>query len=282
MNREQWDEPCAHEELAVGWAMHALEPDEEAVLRAHLPGCARCQEAVRATEEVAALLGDGVEQEEPPARLRANLLARIEDVPQETELTAGREMIESSSDAAGSQPQPRRSFTEPGSAAAHRRRSRTRVLLAAAAVLVVLAAAGGVGWRMSRLSDQVAAQQAKSAQLQQILQVAADPTTHRAILRTDAGQPAAVLLSGDTEAAVLPMGLRPNDQQKQIYVVWGTSTPSPVPLATFDVPAGADQAEVLKWSTDAAAHKGFAISLEPGRVAPAAPSTVLAMGQVTS
>ena len=30
------------DELAVGWALHALEPEDEAVFAQHLPGCERC------------------------------------------------------------------------------------------------------------------------------------------------------------------------------------------------------------------------------------------------
>ncbi|MBY8853026.1 hypothetical protein K7G98_34275, partial [Saccharothrix sp. MB29] len=63
--------------------MHALEPDEEARLRAHLPECAHCGETVRSAEEVTAALGSSVRQYDPPDRLRARLMAAIEDTPQE-------------------------------------------------------------------------------------------------------------------------------------------------------------------------------------------------------
>jgi hypothetical protein len=31
-----------YDELAVGWALHALEPEDEAAFARHLSGCARC------------------------------------------------------------------------------------------------------------------------------------------------------------------------------------------------------------------------------------------------
>ena len=36
------DEHRSWDELAVGWALHALEPEDEALFAAHLASCARC------------------------------------------------------------------------------------------------------------------------------------------------------------------------------------------------------------------------------------------------
>ena len=47
--------PCSQRELAVGWALHALEPEEEARVAAHLPQCPECRERVAQTERTAAL-----------------------------------------------------------------------------------------------------------------------------------------------------------------------------------------------------------------------------------
>jgi anti-sigma factor RsiW len=51
------------DELAVGWALHALEPEDEAIFARHLPGCARCAETVAETTEVMA----GMASDLPPA-----------------------------------------------------------------------------------------------------------------------------------------------------------------------------------------------------------------------
>jgi hypothetical protein len=64
---EQHRQECAQRELAVGWALHALEPEEEVGFARHLPHCVDCTERVRSTEAVAALLGGGVEQLVAPA-----------------------------------------------------------------------------------------------------------------------------------------------------------------------------------------------------------------------
>lgn len=269
MSGDRKDDWCALEELAVGWAMHALEPDEEAVLRAHLPDCDSCQRAVRSTEEVTAALGGSVRQFEPPARLKARLMAAIDDTPQEPVVSRVRPR------------QARRHVAEPVPLDSRRPKSvnRSRTLFAAAAVILVAILVGVVGQRYAALSDQVAAQTTRTDQLEAALRLAADPATNRAVLNTTSGDPRAVLLSGDDDAAVMPMALSPNDISKQIYVVWGTSGNGPVPLATFDVEPGSE-IRPLAWSKAAHAHNGFAISLESGRKMPDAPSTVLAAGQV--
>jgi hypothetical protein len=37
MNNQSRVEDCPHTELAVGWALHSLEPAEESLVAAHLP-----------------------------------------------------------------------------------------------------------------------------------------------------------------------------------------------------------------------------------------------------
>lgn len=66
---------CPHQELAVGWALHALEPAEEILVAEHLPECAECTEAVAEAELVGAVLGMSVPQAEPSAELEQRVLA---------------------------------------------------------------------------------------------------------------------------------------------------------------------------------------------------------------
>jgi anti-sigma-K factor RskA len=260
---------CDQEELAVGWAMHALEPDEEARLRAHLPECAMCRLTVRNTEEVTATIGESVDQHDPPARLKARLMEAIEHTPQE-------------------QPPPvvvkvpdRQEVAEPISLDARRsfKTKRARVLLAAAAVILVAVVTGVMGQQLGSLSNQVAEQKSRTDELEHTFKLATNPATNKAVLRTADGTPMAVLLSSDDEAIVVSEEMPANDVAKQTYVVWGTSGNGPVALATFDVQPGSPDI-MLKWNKDAYTHSGFAISLEPGRTAPASPSSVVAAGQV--
>lgn len=66
---------CSHRELAVGWALHALEPAEEALVAAHLPDCPTCASIAAETEEIGALLGLSVPQMIPSAGLEQRILS---------------------------------------------------------------------------------------------------------------------------------------------------------------------------------------------------------------
>ena len=73
---------CTRTEQAVGWALHALEPDEEIVVERHVPTCTDCSAAVRDTQAVMTQLATAVEQVDPPARLRASILDAAAATPQ--------------------------------------------------------------------------------------------------------------------------------------------------------------------------------------------------------
>src|SRR4051812_23044323 len=70
------------DELAVGWALHALEPEDETVFARHLPDCPRCARTVVETEEVMAALATDLPPAEPSADLRARLRASVERTEQ--------------------------------------------------------------------------------------------------------------------------------------------------------------------------------------------------------
>lgn len=73
---DQHDSPgCPHGELAVGWALHALEPAEEILVAAHLPDCSECTRTVAETELVGATLGMSVPEAIPSADLEQQVLA---------------------------------------------------------------------------------------------------------------------------------------------------------------------------------------------------------------
>ncbi|MBV9651620.1 MAG: hypothetical protein JO296_15985 [Pseudonocardiales bacterium] len=65
---------CPHRELAVGWALHALEPTGNSLVTAHLPDCPTCTHTATQTEEVAALLGLSIPHVTPSAQLEHRIL----------------------------------------------------------------------------------------------------------------------------------------------------------------------------------------------------------------
>lgn len=44
---------CQHREMAVGWALHALEPAGDSLVTAHLPDCPICTTTATQTEQSA-------------------------------------------------------------------------------------------------------------------------------------------------------------------------------------------------------------------------------------
>ena len=65
---------CPHRELAVGWALHALEPAGDSLVAAHMPDCSICTSTAAETEEVGATLGLSVPDAIPNAELEQRVL----------------------------------------------------------------------------------------------------------------------------------------------------------------------------------------------------------------
>jgi hypothetical protein len=236
---------CPQLENAVGWALYALEPEDEHLLRAHLPGCPFCREAVRSTEHLAALIGTTAPSYEPPPALRRRLLAAIEPAP-------------------------------PVNLASRRPVRRSRVLLAAAAaaVLVLGGATTVLGVQLGQLSSQQQAQAAGEAMVQAVI---IDPAAKRAVLTNAAGKPAAMLVTSPSGSVVMPLGLAPNAADQQ-YVAWGLDPAGPHALTSFDIAADSIRPVLVNLPASAKDLTRFAISLEPGRVTPSKPTDVIASG----
>ena len=56
-----------YDQLAAGFALSALEPEDEVAFRSHLPGCARCAEALLEHSTTMGHLAFAASSEEPPA-----------------------------------------------------------------------------------------------------------------------------------------------------------------------------------------------------------------------
>ncbi len=66
---------CPYRELAVGWALHALEPAEESLLTGHLADCPTCASIAAETEEVGAMLALSVPRTIPNVGLEQRILS---------------------------------------------------------------------------------------------------------------------------------------------------------------------------------------------------------------
>ena len=65
-----------YEQLAAGFALSALEPDDEQEFQRHLEGCPACKASVREFDELAASLAYAAPRADPPSSLRAGIRRR--------------------------------------------------------------------------------------------------------------------------------------------------------------------------------------------------------------
>lgn len=82
----------------VAYSLEALDPREAAAIEAHAPGCARCTRELEALAPAVAVLGESVDQLEPPPELRERVLAivREEAETKQAELSGARSREEGS------------------------------------------------------------------------------------------------------------------------------------------------------------------------------------------
>ncbi|MEI4270919.1 anti-sigma factor [Klenkia sp. LSe6-5] len=284
-DHEQFDE------MAVGWALHALEPEDEAVFGQHLDGCARCARTVSDTGEVMAAMATDLPAAEPSPALRDRLRAAVaetEQVPGAAGRPAGDDV------AAAPAPQVAQPSVAdvadvvalPRHGARTRRPSRTRGWrgVAPRAVLAAgVAAVLGLGvWNVTLVRDRDAAQATAASQASMMSALLAPGEVTVAPMEHD-GRTVATVVARDGQAQVVVDGMSVNDTATSTYVLWGVTADGPEALGTFDVVSGAtDLRTVGSEATGLGDFSAYAISLEPGRQAPTEPTDVVANGQVTS
>jgi hypothetical protein len=258
----------AFDELAVGWALHALEPEDEAVFAVHLRGCACCAETVAQTTEVMAAMATDLPPAAPSEDLRSRLRAAVQDTEQVRVPEA--------------RPAPVAVSEEPGPVS-HRLWPRRRRVLSVALAAVAVAAVAGLGlWNVVLHSDRQELQATVAAQREAVERVLTPGRATIAPLTSD-GRPVATVVARSGEVQVLTYGLSVNDAAATSYVVWGLGDEEAVALGTFDVEQ--PQMEVRTVGSGRTGLDGYArygISIEPGQEAPSAPTEVVATGQVTS
>jgi hypothetical protein len=262
MNNQSRVEDCPHTELAVGWALHSLEPAEESLVAAHLPECPLCARVASRIEEVGAMLGLSVPEYIPSAELEQRILS----------VTGTRwtePVVPLVPPAPPDRPIPRLS------------RLRFRELAGVAAAILV-AAAVVLGVRVVQLDGQLDQAQRQATALSETVRSAADPAAVRVPLVATDGQPVGMVLASHDQVAVVPTRLPSNRVADQTYVLWGLAGKTPIALGAFDVSGEAPQLHAVPSGARMGTFTGYAVSLEPGRRAPAVPTEVVASGLVNS
>jgi len=259
------DPHVSFEELAVGHALGALEPEDEQVFLTHVTACARCERDLADHLATLTHLAYAPDPAEPPASLlegiRAGIAAsgRTSSCPAPTQLGSLR------------QARARRA------AAGSLRRAGALTAVAAAAVLVV-----GLGaWNVTLQSDrnqQDAWGKRITAAVRELGQAGTDTVPLRS-----GNKVVAVAVVHNQEISLVVDGLEANDGAKTSYVLWGQSRFGDVrAVAAFDVAdEGLDVRPGMKMQAGVADVTRFMVTREQGDTAPAIPTLpVLASGDV--
>ena len=288
--------------LAVGWALSALEPDDEARLAAHLPGCARCTETVREAVWTVTDLAYAVPDETPPRRLKRQILELAAAEPRRsTAWDPGADPQPSPTDEPSEKPTdgPTEEPTEepagwqvpvvaagqpPADVVPLVPRRRRWIARTAVAAGVALIAALGV-WNVQLRSHQddllriVAQRDELVARLTE-----AGPAQIAIIQRPGgAGPRYATVVVKDGRIGLITETL-PTQPGDVTYWLWGLRSlddDSPVPLAGFKVPETLFSACNIEPPAGAEEIRAFAISAEPGPERPTKPTDEVGRGAAT-
>jgi anti-sigma-K factor RskA len=255
------------EELAVGHALSALEPEDEQVFLQHLPSCAACERDVQEHRETLTLLALSVDPAQPPPSLLEGVRAGM---------AAGGHTAPPS----GPPPVPQEGVTSLA-AARERRAGRTSravqwVGVAAAAALVLSLGA----WNLVLRSEREASQQ-YGDRLAAAVRDLARPDSTSVPLESEDGSVVAVAVAQDSEVSLVVDGLEPNGSGTS-YVLWAQDATGVVrPVGAFDVEQSqVDVVEDLSVEGGVESVTAYMVSNEPGDEAPPTPSgPVLASGE---
>lgn len=240
------DTPMSHsefEELAAGYVLGALEPDDEHDFRRHLDGCAICEASVRELEAVVGELAYAVPPVDPPDTLWAGIRREIE--PEAARRGVG---------------------ATPG--AAPRRRVSRRLLpglAAAAAILIVVALSV---WNLS-LRDENAAIRNRLTALEQATQLANDPSAKLVTMDEvpgPEGAQATVIASSRQDRGVLLVQSLPPLARDRVYELWGVpgGKIEDAQKALVFVPLRRPGVQALQFEVPIQPGTVFAITDEPG------------------
>ena len=267
------------DELAVGWALHALEPEDESLFVAHLAGCDRCAVTVAETRDVMSAMATDLPQPEPSEGLLQRIRAAVEDTAQLPEAAAA---SAASAASAAAPAEPLRVIS--GAPRVAEPRSRWRRALPMGLVAAAVAAILGLGlWNVVLTSDRDHLQSTVAEQNAVMHGLLTPGRATIAPLKAPDGKPVATVVARGDEVNLIMQGLAVNDPRSNTYVLWSMDGGNAESLATFDVTSSQIAMKTVgSGSTGFDKHDIYGISLEPGRKAPSLPTEVVATGEVTS
>lgn len=256
------------EALAAGHAFNALEPEDEHAFLQHLAGCDRCRRDLESYQGVGAGLAYGAEPDEPPAGLGRRILdaaaaERPATFPREAPVPLFGAPRERERGRAGRVWQPTFRLATVGTAAAF--------------VLVLALTAWNVVLRAENVTTRSALARRTAA-----LRCLTAADSARATLAAER-DPRGTACVGGGRAYVFVDRLTPNDAASSVYVLWWQDQKEALhAVAPFDVPESGSGLFELPITAAPADVRALAISLEPGRSMPPAPTQQIAFGAVAT
>lgn len=256
------------EQLAAGYVLGALEPDDENTFRRHLEGCTTCEAAVRELEGVVGALAYTATPVEPPPSLRASIRREI---------------------AATARPRSARPAVAAPAQLRPIRRGWTSGLVGRIAVAASIIAVIALGfWNLS-LRDQNDLYQQRVAAFERAYQLLNDPAAQVVHLdqgpAAQQGARATALVSSPKNKGVLIVENMPALPAGRVYEVWGI--PKDTEPAQSAVPGGVFRPStgisVVDFEMQIQPNTIFAVTNEPGPAGSRKPTTTpLVAGTATA
>jgi hypothetical protein len=253
----------------VGRALHALEPEEEDRVTEHLRTCAPCRSLLAETHATLSAMAHAVADVDPPAGLRARILAAAADEPVRPPVRVPDEPPAAPAPVAVP---PVETAALPVARRAPRRRSAAVLALVAVVAGVVVFSARGIA---TGPGDD--ARTASAARADQVITSAEarNPDVRHAALVQPGGAVLAVVLDDTAGPRVVPVDV-PELGPGRTFVLWRVAGGTATAVGTFD---GTGSFTSTGARPDAGLAQGaYAVSAEPAGPVPARPSSVVASG----
>jgi len=250
-------------ELAAGYALNALSPEDRAAFDAERVRHPEWEQRVAADAAAAAALADGVDDVAPPLTLRSSLLTRIASTPQmpgvdasvaAAAIEAGEPVSEPGDDEAPAEPPLNTATIQAVS-----RRNWTRGLVALAASLVFLVA---LGFGAASLNEVMNRPPAVAA----LDEIESAPDAASATVEVSGGGTATAHWAPSVGKVVLVANGLPEIPKDEVFELWWVRGGDPISAGTFE--AGADGTSTVLLDGRWEQEDVVAVTVEPDGGAP--------------
>ena len=256
-------------DLAAGFVLDALTPDEMAAVREHLATCPEAHEELAELAAALPVLAEAVPAVEPPAGLGARIRAAAEaDLAARSAAPEASAPVATAAATVTAFPTPAERETR----AADRRGTSAGSWLLRIAAVVAIVALGG--WNLL-LQNQLSSAQTYEQAVADVIDAAAQPGALTAVLTAEGGGGpsglAAVSSSGEVTLAMQSLPATSGSQVYEAWVIAGDGVP--VALGGFQVGStGTASFQATGLPTDPGIVLALTLEPAPGATAPSSPA----------